>query len=95
MEIHHWNCPVKVSGWNKKDGERIYQKISGEVVYDHPQTVQVYLLIFHNCIHADHFDHHLLCPMQCRMNGVEINETPQFLLKKPTESSHAIIVEET
>ena len=32
--------------------------------------------------------------MQCRMNDVEINETPKFLVKHPTDSSHAIVVDE-
>ena len=66
-----------------------------EIAYDHPQTRQIYLLIFHQCINADHRDHHLLCHMKCRMNGVEINETPKFLLNNPNESSHAIVVEDT
>ena len=33
--------------------------------------------------------------MQCRMNGVEMNEKPKFILKETTYSSHAIIVEDT
>ena len=32
--------------------------------------------------------------MQCQMNGVEVNKTPKFLLKRPTDSSHAIFVDD-
>ena len=94
VEIYNWNHLVKVSGYNPKDRERLCKTISGEVVHDHPHTGKVCLLIFHQCIHANHPDHHLLCSIQCRMHGVEINETPKFLLKKPTDSSHAIVVED-
>ena len=94
LKVFDWNRPVNVSGWNPKDGERLCQTISGAVAYDHPQTGQLYLFIFHQCIHVDHLDHHLMCPMQCRMNDVEINETPKFLVKHPTDSSHAIVVDE-
>ena len=31
--------------------------------------------------------------MQYRIHSVEINETPKFILKNPTNSSHAIIIE--
>ena len=71
-----------------------FQKISRSVVYDHSQIGQVYLLILHKGIHSDHLDHHILCPMQYIMHGVEINETPKFFLNKPTESSHVIIVDD-
>ena len=76
-----------------KVNREVLPKISGSVAFDHPQTEQVYLLIFHQCIHSDHLDHNLLCQMSFRMNGVEINETPKFLLENPTYSIHAIIVE--
>ena len=29
------------------------------------------------------------------MNGIEVNETPEFLLKQPTFTSHAIVVDDT
>ena len=32
--------------------------------------------------------------MQCRMNGVEANKRPKFLLKRSTDSSDAIVVDE-
>ena len=36
----------------------------------------------------------MLCPMQCRMNDVDVNETPKFILKIPTETSHTIVVDD-
>ena len=63
LKVYNWNSPVNVSGWNTKDGDRLCQKILGTVAYDHPQSGQVYIFIFHQCIHVYHLDHHLLCPM--------------------------------
>ena len=33
---------------------------------------------------------HLLCPMQCHLNGVQINEVPKFLAETPSERTYAI-----
>ena len=36
-------------------------------------------------------DHHLLCPMQLRANGVAVNDCPRMYCKDPNEESHAIV----
>ena len=38
-------------------------------------------------------DHHLLCPMQCCMNDVLIDEVLNFLAPIPSESMHATQIE--
>ena len=38
-------------------------------------------------------NHHLLCLMQCHVNGVPINEVPNFLAPVPSETTHAIQIE--
>ena len=35
-------------------------------------------------------DHHILFPMQCRANGVIINECPRMYCREPSQESHAI-----
>ena len=45
----------------------------------------------HQAIHMPEMDHHLLCPMQCRTNGVQINECPRMFCDEATEESHAIV----
>ncbi len=37
-------------------------------------------------------NNHLLCPMQCRVNGVVINETPKRCVPNPDDSTHSIKV---
>jgi hypothetical protein len=34
-------------------------------------------------VEVPHLDNHLLCLMQCRMNGVKINDLPKFLAAAP------------
>eukprot|EP01082_Thalassiosira_pseudonana_P000056 g25.t1 g25 contig1:58370-58834(+) len=36
-------------------------------------------------------DNNLLCPMQCRMNGVSVNEIPKFLVDNPTNVTHSLV----
>ena len=38
-------------------------------------------------------DHHLLCPMQCHVNGVLIDKVPKFLVPIPSETTHDIHIE--
>ena len=40
------------------------------------------------CING--LENHLLCPMQCCLNGVHINEFPKFLVESPSVTTHAI-----
>ena len=35
-------------------------------------------------------EHHLLCPMQCCLNGVHVNEDPKFLADSFSMTIHAI-----
>ena len=35
-------------------------------------------------------DHNILCPMQCSMSGILIDEVPTFLAPVPTETIHTI-----
>ena len=73
-------------------GDRTYQTVSGVIGYDHPVTGQTYHLVIHQAISIPHLEHHLLCPMQSRVNDVTINEIPKFLASNPTNETHSIIV---
>ncbi len=71
-------------------GSKTYQTMSGVVAYDDPQTGRTLHLIINQAIHIPHLDHHLLCPMQCRVNDVIINNLPKFLATDPTDQTHAL-----
>ncbi len=90
--IQDFDRSVSVSGWNAAVGTTECRTISGVVAYDHPYTGQTYMLIFHQAIYLGTMDNHLICPMQCRVHGVTINDTPKLFVKNPDNHSHAIIV---
>ena len=48
------------------------------VAYTKPETTQVVILLTDQAIEMKGLNHHLLCLMQCYMNGVLINEVPSF-----------------
>ena len=82
--IFHDHCQtVRVSSYDPEAGARECQMVSAAVAWDHPQTGQVYLLVIHQAIEVPNLPNHLLSPMQCRMNGVRVNDVPIFLLKIP------------
>ena len=58
----------------------------------HPFSGRRYHLVVHQAIHMPDMDHHLLCPMQCRTNGVKLNKCPRmFCGENVTEEDHAMV----
>ncbi len=88
--ILDYNRPVSVVGYDESLGSKTYQTVSGVVAYDDPQTRRMLHLIINQAIHIPHLDHHLLCPMQCRVNDVIVNDLPKFLAADPTDQTHAL-----
>jgi hypothetical protein len=88
--ILDYNQPVSVVGYDESLGSKTYQTVSGVVAYDDPQTGRMLHLIINQAIHIPHLDHHLLCPMQCRVNDVTVNNLPKFLAANPTDQMHAL-----
>jgi hypothetical protein len=84
--------PVAVMGYDESLGTKTYKTVSGVVAYTDPKTGRTLHLIINQAIHVPHLDHHLLCPMQCCVNDVIIDETPKFLAIKPTDQTHALTV---
>ena len=81
-------------GYDSALGVKTYRTISGFVAHGNPAMGEVYHLVINQAIHIPHLDHHLLCPMQCQVNDVNINETPKFLELSPTDQTHAIAVKD-
>jgi len=92
--IHDTGRKVDVSGFSTALGSIELPIISGAVAYDHPITGKVYILVFHQAIYCCQMDNHLICPMQCRMNGVVINDTQKICVPNPDDSTHSIAVAE-
>ena len=86
-----FEMPVQVTGYDKLKAKS-YRTVSAALAYDDPKTGEVHILEVHQAIEIPHLHHNLLCPMQLRVNDVEVNERPKFLTRYPTDSSHVIIV---
>ncbi len=77
-------------GYDESLGSKTYQTVSGVVAYDYPQTGRMLHLIINQAIHIPHLDHHLLCPMQCCVNDVIVNNLSKFFATDPTDQTHAL-----
>ena len=90
--IHDTGRKVDVSGFSTALGSIELLIVSGAVAYDHPITGKVYILVFHQAIYCRQMDNHLICQMQCRVNGIVINDTPKMCVPNPDDSTHSIEV---
>ena len=80
LVIHDHNRPVNVYSYDSKDGHKSAKTVDGTVGYQDPQSGQTFMLVINQAIHIDGLVNHLLCPMQCRINGMQINEVPKFFM---------------
>ena len=90
--VHDFDRPVNVTGYDSEDGSKVFQTVTGVLDNDHPQTVNPYLMLIYKYIHLDYLEHHLMCSMQCRMNGIKVSETTKYHRKGPDESTHDLQV---
>jgi hypothetical protein len=71
---------------------KTYTSVSRVLAYDDPTTGEVYHLVINQAIYTPHLDHHLICPMQCRVNDVIVDDMPKFLTSDPTDHMHALTI---
>ena len=64
--INDYCRPVQVSGYDPALGTQTCKTVSGVVAWTRPSDGRVFHLIFHQALHLETLDHHLICPMQCR-----------------------------
>jgi hypothetical protein len=87
-----YNRPVIVEGYDPSLGTKTYATVSRVLAYEDPVTGKAYHLRINQAINIPHLDHHLLCPMQCRVNDVVVDNTPKFLASDPTDNMHALTI---
>ncbi len=89
-----YDSPVNVQGYDPSLGTRRFRTISGVIAYIHPYTrIQSHLVVY-QAVHVPDLQHHLLCPMQCRDNGVTVNDCPRLYCADPTDELHAIVTKD-
>ncbi len=79
-----------VSGFDPSQPAQKATVVNVAIKYTWRNTGNPVVLLINQVILVPDVDHCLLCPMQCRINGVEINEAPRFLTSYLTTSSHSI-----
>jgi len=89
--IYEYDRPVTVSGYDPELGSQELKTVLAVLEYTHPLTGQMHHLVIYQAILIPNLDHHLLCPMQCRVNDITINNVPKFLMNTPTQDSHSIM----
>jgi hypothetical protein len=87
-----YDRPVIVEGYDPSLSTKTYATVSGALAYDEPVTGEVYHLVIYQAFHIPHLDHHLLCPMQCRVNDLIVSNMPKFLTSDPTDQTHALTI---
>jgi len=92
LVIHEDPKVVMVSGFDPSQPARKATVVDAAIKYTRRDTGDPMILLINQAILVPEVDHCLLCPMQCRINGVEINEVPRFLTSNPTTSSHSIVI---
>ena len=88
--IHDYNKPVNVYSYDPKDGHRSAKTVDATVGYQDPQSGQKFILMINQAIYIDGLVNHLLCPMLCHLNGVQISKVPKFIVENQSKTTHAI-----
>ena len=84
---------MNVFGYYLKAGLRHACTVNAAIAHSEPETGKVVILLVNQAIEMKGFNHHLLCLMQCCMNGVLIDEVPKFLTPLPSKITNAIQLE--
>ena len=73
LVVYYHNRPLNVYGHDPKAGLKHVHIVNAGVAHDQPKTHQVVIFVINQEIKMKGLNHHLLCPMQCCMNGVLID----------------------
>jgi hypothetical protein len=87
------NKKVNVTGFDPLQGKvKDLDLVSAALACDCPTTGGTVVLMVHQAVHVPTMDEDLLCPMQMRVNHVELQECPKFMEVRPNDLSHALCV---
>ena len=89
LVIHDHNRPINVYIYDPKDDHRSAKTVNAAVGYQEPQSRQKFSLMVNQANPIDGLDNHLLCNIQCFLNGMHIREVPKFLAESPSVITHA------
>ena len=78
------NRPVIVYSYDPKDGHESDKIVDTALGYDDPCGRWKCISIINQAKESDGPGNHLICPMKCRLNCVNVSETPKGLADSPS-----------
>jgi hypothetical protein len=91
--VHMLDKKVNVTGFDPTQGKmKDLDLVSAALAYDCPISGEAIILMIHQAVHVPTMENDLLCPMQMRMNDVEVHECPKFMEEAPSDTSHTLCV---
>lgn len=81
---------VKVNGFTKSLGTKTVDVVDAALAYECEFTGNIYILIVRNALYFKEMGHNLLAPFIMRLAGLEVNEQPKFMTRKPTICHHSL-----
>jgi hypothetical protein len=88
-QSHH---PVAISPFLDSLGKATKTPIvTAALAYNDPKTGERIVLVEHQIMDFEQLEHNLICPMQLRLNGVDVEETPKHLGKGAITDQHHTI----
>ena len=91
LVIHDHYRPVNdVYSYNPKDDYRSAKTVDAAVGFQDPQSGQKFILTINQAICIDGLEKHLICPMQCCLNGVHTSKVPKFLAESPRVTTNDV-----
>jgi hypothetical protein len=89
--MHVLEKRVNVTGVDPLQGKvKDLNLVSAALACDCPTTGETIILMTHQAVHIPTMEIDLLCPMQMRVNDVELQECPKFMEEWPSDMSHAL-----
>ena len=75
---------VKVNGFTKSLGTKTVDVVDAALAYECKFTWNIFILIVRNTLYFKEMRHNLMAPFIMRLAGLEVNEQPKFMTRKPT-----------
>jgi hypothetical protein len=89
--VHRLNKKVNVTGFDPSLGKiNDLDLVLAAIAYDYPETGEMVILMVHQAVHVPTMTNDLLCLMLMRVNDIEMQECPKFLLERLDDTSHAL-----
>ena len=82
---------ANVTGFTKDLGKCMSIPIvTAAIAYSDEYNNKTSIIIVHNALHIKSMEHNLVPPFMMRLAGVDVDECPKFMCRRPTIKNHAI-----